>query len=98
IWFPLYVCGFTYAVSFIVSMLFEIPVLNLLDWLGVKNDGNGGRMCSHCPETELSLGHIFDCPAVLRAWQGVCFSPAVELYSDKIVQIAKSVLYIHGFI
>ncbi|GBM74405.1 Nose resistant to fluoxetine protein 6 [Araneus ventricosus] len=36
IWFPLYVCGITYAVSFIVSMLFEIPVLNLLDWLGKK--------------------------------------------------------------
>ncbi|GBO45013.1 hypothetical protein AVEN_74912-1, partial [Araneus ventricosus] len=36
IWFPLYVCCFTYAVSFIVSMLFEIPVLNLLDWLGKK--------------------------------------------------------------
>ncbi|GBM70201.1 hypothetical protein AVEN_20505-1 [Araneus ventricosus] len=43
-------------------------------------------MMSQCPDTELSPNHIFDCPAILRTWQGVCFSPAEELYSDKIGQ------------
>ncbi|GBM27598.1 hypothetical protein AVEN_35260-1 [Araneus ventricosus] len=49
---------------------------------------------SHCPDTELSPNHIFDCPAILRAGQGVCFSPEE---SDEIVQIAKTALYTHGF-
>ncbi|GBM23455.1 hypothetical protein AVEN_181571-1 [Araneus ventricosus] len=54
------------------------------------------RTCSAV--TELFPNHIFDCPAILRAWQAVCSSPKEELYSDKIVQIAKAVLYTHGFI
>ncbi|GBO25997.1 hypothetical protein AVEN_57973-1, partial [Araneus ventricosus] len=56
------------------------------------------RHCSHCPDTELSANHIFGSPAVLRAWQSVCLFFAEELYSHKIVQIAKTVLYTHGFI
>ncbi|GBL75312.1 hypothetical protein AVEN_194529-1 [Araneus ventricosus] len=49
---------------------------------------NGERtyaQCSPCPDTELSPNHIFDCPTILRVWQGVYFSPAEELYSYKIV-------------
>ncbi|GBN82966.1 hypothetical protein AVEN_179765-1 [Araneus ventricosus] len=48
----------------------------------MRIDVNGVRthaQCSHCPDTELSPNHIFDCPAILRAWQGVCFSPAEEV-------------------
>ncbi|GBM87446.1 hypothetical protein AVEN_52823-1 [Araneus ventricosus] len=48
---------------------------------------------SHCLDTELSPSHVFDSPVILRVWQSVCFSPAEELYSDKIVQIAKTALY-----
>ncbi|GBM94304.1 hypothetical protein AVEN_39993-1 [Araneus ventricosus] len=54
--------------------------------------------CSHCPDTELSPNLIFNSLAILRAWQGVCLSPAEELYSDKIVEIAKTVLYTLRFI
>ncbi|GBL66359.1 hypothetical protein AVEN_67198-1 [Araneus ventricosus] len=43
--------------------------------------------------TELSPDCIFDYPVILRACQGVCFSPERELYSDKIVRIAKTVRY-----
>ncbi|GBN75383.1 hypothetical protein AVEN_74440-1 [Araneus ventricosus] len=39
IWYYLYFYGFTYAVSFIVSILFEIPLLNLMDWCGKKKVG-----------------------------------------------------------
>ncbi|GBO14587.1 hypothetical protein AVEN_16365-1, partial [Araneus ventricosus] len=39
--------------------------------------------CSHCPETELSPGHIFEYPAILRTWQDVCISLSDEVDSDK---------------
>ncbi|GBM68536.1 Nose resistant to fluoxetine protein 6 [Araneus ventricosus] len=49
IWLYLYVCVFTYSVSFIASLLFEAPVLNLLDWFSKKKGKKNSRVTSFSP-------------------------------------------------
>ncbi|CAL1280534.1 unnamed protein product [Larinioides sclopetarius] len=48
IWLYSYVFVLTYGVSFIASVLFEVPVLNLLDWFSEKKIKENSSVTSFC--------------------------------------------------
>ncbi|UYV63552.1 hypothetical protein LAZ67_2004636 [Cordylochernes scorpioides] len=54
------------------------------------------RTCKNCPGVELTPTHIFSCPEMAVALQKIDMDPEQQLYTPKIVDIAASVIEMHG--
>ncbi|UYV79176.1 hypothetical protein LAZ67_17001361 [Cordylochernes scorpioides] len=54
------------------------------------------RTCNNCYGVELTPTHIFSCPAMAAASQKIDMDPDQQLYTPKIVDIATSVIEMHG--
>lgn len=63
----------------------------------MKIDSEGRKTCincENCPDTELTMAHIFDCPVILVELLKI----EVLFYEDNILQIAKAINFAYGII
>ena len=65
-----------------------------IDREGKKHYGK----CYNCLETELTLNHIFTCPAILNLLKISILPITIDLNEDNIKLIAKAVFDVHGHI
>ena len=64
-----------------------------------REDAMVHRNCNNCPDTQLTPCHIFECPAICANLTEIELLPSlINLYDDKIQQIAEAVIKIYGLI